>query len=48
MYKQMYTEIIGDGMFWLATIISVGLMIIPFVVYRMVKDLILFPEFNFA
>jgi hypothetical protein len=23
-------------------------MILPFVVYRMVKDLILFPEFNFA
>ena len=48
LYLAMYTEIFGDGMYWLATIITVGLMVIPFVVYRMVKDLILFPEFNFA
>lgn len=48
LYKQMYIEIIGDGMYWLAMIITVGLMIIPFVAYRMIKDLIIFPEFNFA
>jgi len=48
LYRQVYTEIFGDGMFWLSTIITVGLMVIPFIAYRMIKDLIIFPEFNFS
>jgi len=46
--RAVYTEIFGDGMYWLATTITVGLMVIPFIAYRTIKDLIIFPEFNFS
>jgi hypothetical protein len=48
LYKAIYTEIFADGMFWLVTIVTTALMVFPIVAYRFVRDLILFPKFNFA
>jgi hypothetical protein len=44
----VYNEIFSDGVFWLTSIVTVGLMVIPYFVYRFVRDLLMYPEFNFA
>ena len=44
----VYNEIFSDGVFWLTSIVTVGLMVIPYFVYRFIRDLLMYPEFNFA
>ena len=46
LYQVVLSEIFPDLAFWLTVLITTTLMLLPVIFYRIIRDLILYPQFN--